>query len=167
MTNIRRHFAKGQVYSLTHVTHKRRPILVENADLVPSAFKRTGVGKDYKLLAWSILPDHLHLLIDPLDSDLANLTRRIKLIFSAGYRSKYKLKFGRLWQYRYWDHIIRDDIDMNNHIDYIHYNAVKHGLVIDPFEYEYSSIHEYAERGLYQRDWGCNSDPTVAGNYGE
>jgi len=167
MAKLRRYFKPGQIYFLTHVTHLRKPILVNNVDLLWRAFERTGLDEAYNLLAWAILPDHCHLLIDPQDCNLANLTRRIKLTFSAGYRSKYRLTSGRLWQYRYWDHIIRDETDMNNHIDYIHYNPVKHGLVNDPFAYAHTSIHDYAKRGVYQKDWGCNNDPTIAGSYGE
>ncbi len=167
MTNIRRHFKQGQTYFLTHVTHQRNPILIEHVDLLWNALEKTGLNKSYHLHAWAILPDHFHMLIDPLELDVPNLMRRIKLIFSAGYRTKHSLKSGRLWQNRYWDHIIRDELDMNRHIDYIHYNPVKHGLTNNPFSYKHTSIHEYAKRGVYKKDWGCQSNPTHDGEYGE
>lgn len=167
MTNIRRYFAKGQMYFLTHVTFERQPILVDNVDLLWKAFNQNGVNDSYRLLAWSILPDHLHLLLDPQEQDVAKLTKRIKLIFSAGFRSRHGLTSGRLRQYRYWDHIIRDQDDLNRHADYIHYNPVKHGLVKDPFDYEHSSMHLFAKEGIYRRGWGRCKDPTTAGEYGE
>ena len=129
--------------------------------------KRAGMNESYRLLAWVILPDHVHVVFDPQKQDVAGLTKRIKLKFSAGYRSRHGLTSGRLWQYRYWDRIIRDQDDLNRHIDYIHYNPVKHGLVKDPFDYDHSSIHQYAEQGIYHTGWGRNEDPTSAGTYGE
>ena len=140
---------------------------MDHVDLLWKAFERTGMNESYQLLAWVILPDHLHLLLDPRKQDVAKLTKRIKLIFSAGFRSRHGLTSGRLWQYRYWDHIIRDQVDLNRYADYIHYNPVKHGLVIDPFDYEHSSIHLFAKDGSYREGWGRSEDPTTAGEYGE
>ena len=167
MTNIRRYFRDGQICFLTHVTHTRAPILLDNFDLLWKAFEETGILESDRLLAWAALPDHVHMLLDPKGLHVPNLVRRIKLKFSASYRTKLGLSSGRVWQYRYWDHIIRDQTDFNNHVDYIHYNPVKHGLTCDPFSYEYSSIHAYFKRGVYARDWGVNEDPTVPGDYGE
>jgi len=58
------------------------------------------------------------------------------------------------WQKRFYDHLIRDDIDMKHHLDYIHYNPVKHGLMEDPFEYHYYSLNEWIKRGDYEISWG-------------
>lgn len=56
---------------------------------------------------------------------------------------------------------------MNNHLDYIHYNPVKHGIVDNPFEYEYSSLHEFFERNLYERNWGVGKELQFDGEFGE
>jgi len=87
-----------------------------------------------------------------------------KLSFASLYRKKHNQNAGRVWQSRFWDHIIRNEKDLNNHIDYIHYNPVKHGLVKSPFEWKYSSIHEYKE--YYQTDWG-KKEFLFEGDYGE
>jgi putative transposase len=64
-----------------------------------------------------------------------------------------------LWQRRYWEHLIRDDDDLARHVDYIHYNPVKHGLVADLFCWRCSSIHAFARRGIVRREWqGCDQD---------
>ncbi len=74
---------------------------------------------------------------------------------------------GKIWQRRFWDHVIRDQNDLNKHIDYIHYNPVKHGLIKSPFEWEYSSIHNFCAEGYYSLDWGVKDKPDMDGEYGE
>ena len=91
----------------------------------------------------------------------------IKLKYSYLYKKKYKLYEKTIWQKRFWDHIIRDEADLNNQMDNIHYNPVKHGYVKRPFEWEYSSIHDYKENGFYQRDWGEKEDLNIDGEFGE
>jgi len=61
-----------------------------------------------------------------------------------------------IWQRRFWEHRIRTECDFNNHIDYIHYNPVKHGLVMRPVDWQYSSIHRYIQQGILTPDWGVS-----------
>jgi putative transposase len=86
--------------------------------------------------------------------------------FAALYRKRANLRSARVWQNRFWDHIIRDMDDRNRHLDYIHYNPVKHGHVSSPFEWEYSSIHDFRKQGFYASDWGV-LPISVGGDYGE
>jgi putative transposase len=72
---------------------------------------------------------------------------------------------GQIWQNRFWDHVIRNQDDMNRHIDYIHFNPVKHGLVSKPFDFRYTSIHQY--RDDYSDDWGIKEEIDTTGEYGE
>jgi putative transposase len=123
---------------------------------------KTATGAD--IMAWAILPDHFHLLIHTPNTNISLLMRKIKLSFSTNYRQQNNLRQGRLWQYRFWDHIIRNQDDMNRHFDYIHRNPVKHGLVDNSFEYPYSSIHNYRE--LYPDDWGAKEEDSDF-EYGE
>lgn len=167
MTNIRRYFHEGNTYFLTHVTHNRTAVLVENSDLFWRAVEKTRRHAAFDLVAWVILPDHVHLLVDPKGNDLSLIMKRIKLSFSTNLRRKAGVIKGRLWQYRFWDHVIRDPEDMNRHIDYIHYNPVKHGLVADPFEWEHSSIHRYRGGGCYEPGWGALETMEFVGEYGE
>jgi putative transposase len=88
-----------------------------------------------------------------------------KITYSRRYRDKYKP--GRVWQNRFWDHIIRDENDMHRYIDYIHYNPVKHGLVNNPFNYAHSSLSEYAKTRSYTPDWGVKDAENPDGEFGE
>ncbi|NEO00460.1 MAG: transposase, partial [Moorea sp. SIO3I7] len=69
--------------------------------------------------------------------------------------SRRKHRESNVWQRRFWEHTIRNDHDLHRHIDYIHYNPVKHGLVSCPHLWQYSSFHKWVERGKYRPDWGC------------
>ncbi len=129
MTNIRRYFRKGNLYFLTHITHNRMPILVSNHDLLQTAID-TKLKKPTELLAWVVMPDHLHVIIDPDQIDLSLLMRQFKLSFVARYRERAGLRRGRVWQYRFWDHQIRNESDLKLHLDYIRYDPVKHGVDI-------------------------------------
>jgi putative transposase len=77
------------------------------------------------------------------------------------------MKSGQVWQNRFWDHILSDQEDLNRHIDYIHYNPVKHGLTDDPLEWEHSSFRVYRSRGFYSDGWGVTDDPTDGRATGE
>jgi putative transposase len=87
--------------------------------------------------------------------------------FGLLWRKRNGLDSGRIWQNRFWDHIIRDQKDMNRHIDYVHFNPAKHGYVNSPFNWTYSSIHEYHEEGFYSRDWGLRVIPDNKYKFGE
>jgi putative transposase len=69
-----------------------------------------------------------------------------------------------LWARRYWEHTIRDDNDLQRHVDYIHYNPVKHGLVKHVSEWPFSSFHRYVRLGWLSPDWSCEPKE---GNFGE
>lgn len=71
-----------------------------------------------------------------------------------------------IWQHRFWDHIIRDETDYQHHLDYIHINPVKHGIVSGPGEYPLSSFAEFVEMGWYESDW-LSFDALIDREYGE
>lgn len=108
MTNIRRYFKEGSLYFTTHVTYRRVHLLVEQSDALLDSIKRIKLDLPFETMAWVIFPDHFHMIINPMESDLSMIVKRIWLKFSASYRSTNQLKAGRLWQYRYWDHVIRN-----------------------------------------------------------
>jgi len=137
----------GQVYFTTHVTYRRTPILAGNERLLLDAFNRVKRRRSFVILAWAVMPDHFHAILIPHQNDLSDITRQVKLSFSRRYKRIRPEIQGRLWQYRFWDHVIRDVEDMRRHIQYIHFNSVKHGLVADPAEYPWSSYRNfYGER---------------------
>ena len=69
-----------------------------------------------------------------------------------------------IWQRRYWEHLIRDDEDFERHVNYIHYNPVKHGYVSSPVDWSYSSIHRYIQNGIISNNWACDD---ITGDFGE
>ena len=128
MSKLLRHYAHGQVYFIAATTHQRKRILVDHFDLFWEALKQTQQRTPFDLIAWVVMPDHFHILISPAEGDLSNIMRRIKLAFASRYLKHRGLRTGKTWQSRFWDHIIRDENDWKHHMDYIHYNPVKHGL---------------------------------------
>ena len=160
MPNYRRFWSEGQIHFQTHITCERIPILIDNFDLLWDAVDKIKTDSPFRILAWVVMPDHFHWVIDAGKNNPSLLIRRIKLSFSSSYRKRYGLRQGRVWQYRFWNHIIMSQRDMNIHFDYIHRNPVKHGLVKDPFRYPYSSLDNFYNEGYYSRDWSVmeNSD---------
>jgi len=91
---------------------------------------------------------------------ISTIVQAVKLRFTHRYKKDAGISTHLgVWQRRFWDHIIRDQEDFNRHLDYIHYNPVKHGYVSDPLEFEWSSFGAYLERGKYRRGWGCVGEP--------
>jgi putative transposase len=156
MSNLRRYDSCGKPYFITSVTHNRLPILSGNETTLLQSINDSQPRYSCTSIAWIILPDHFHLIIDINESDISQIMHYIKQSFSIKYRNQIDMSAGRFWQYRFWDHIIRNQKDFNRHVDYIHFNPIKHGLTKRPFEYQFSSIHQFGD--LYQSDWG-NSEP--------
>jgi len=167
MSKLRRYPTLGRAVFVANVTFQRRPLLVDHIDLLQSAIENTRTRAPFDLVAWVVLPDHFHLLIDPHEASISTLMQRIKLSFATALRHRLKLRSGRVWQNRFWDHIIRDQEDMNRHIDYIHFNSVKHGYATSPFDWPHSSAGEYLERNTYDPDWGTREKIIIQGEFGE
>jgi putative transposase len=106
----------------------------------------------FTVRAWVILPDHFHLILNVTNGCFADIIHGVKISFSAQYRKRTE-QAGPVWQHRYWDHIIRSQEDMNRHIDYMHYNPIKHGMVDSTQDYRLSSFGEFCSSGLYEPDW--------------
>lgn len=107
------------------------------------------------MLGYVFLPDHLHLLIRPTgDSNFSQIMHSLKPNFKAYKRLRGIRGRLSLWQRRFWDHIIRDHEDLARHLDYIHYNPVKHGLTANPEMWSQSSFLAWKERGAYPDQWG-------------
>jgi len=167
MSQLRRYFTKGNTYFITNVTFNRMRILVEHIDLLHQAIAKQQEAVPFDLIAWMVLPDHFHAVIDPINHDLSDLLQRIKLSFSTTFRKRAGWKSGRVWQLRFWDHVIRDQEDMNAHLNYIHYNPVKHGFAKSPFVYPHSSAQQFLKEGFYLPNWGAQDDVVMDGDFGE
>jgi putative transposase len=72
-----------------------------------------------------------------------------------------------IWQRRYWEHQIQDQDDLLRHVEYIHYNPVRHGWVARAADWPHSTLHGYIERGLATPDWGGDGDTIQSPNFGE
>ena len=82
----------------------------------------------------------------------------VSLLKNSSSASRQMKKEQAVWQRRFWEHLIRDEQDFVKHVEYIHYNPVKHGLVKAPKDWEYSSFHRYVREGMYDLEWGAGRD---------
>jgi putative transposase len=134
----RRRFVLNGSYFFTVVTQDRNPVFLEKAavDLLRQAFRHVMNKRPFIIDAIVIMPDHLHCIwtLPENDCDYPTRWRLIKTYFTKNYGQT-------IWQHRYWEHCIRDERDFENHVNYIHNNPVKHGLVLNAKDWEHSSIH--------------------------
>jgi putative transposase len=173
MMEYRRIWKPGGTYFFTVVLADRRSgLLVCNIDHLRQAFRQVKIAMPFGLVAAVVLPDHLHCIwtLPEGDVDYPCRWQNIKASFSkklpkATSRSASKVakRERGIWQRRYWEHLIRDERDLHRHLDYIHYNPVKHGLVAQVSDWPYSSFHRYVERGYYAADWGDEPEAFDAG----
>jgi len=164
MTNYRRYRLKGGYYFFTVALAERRGrLLTENIQGLRTAFREVKDAHPFTMEAVVILPDHLHCIwtLPEGDDDFSTRWRQIKAAFSRQLpkterRSKSRLNKGErgIWQRRFWEHAIRDELDYQRHVDYIHYNPVKHGYVTRVADWRYSSFHRFVRLGVYPSDWG-------------
>ncbi|MCP4161255.1 MAG: transposase, partial [Deltaproteobacteria bacterium] len=160
----RRSKVEGASYFFTVVTHNRRKILTlpENAELLREAFKKVKIKFPFIIDAFILLPDHFHCIwtLPKNDLDFSTRFRQIKSYFTREYRKRIQnlnISDIKIWQNRFWEHLIRDEEDMITHVEYIHYNPVKHNFVKAPKDWPYSSFHKYARNGLYDNCWGATA----------
>ncbi len=165
----------GTFFFTTNLANRRSRYLVENVDVLRQVIRKVKINYPFRILAMVVLPDHLHTLWQLPDGE-SNYPERWALIKSGFSRTLSKtepinesrrLKRERgFWQRRYWEHQIRDENDLARHVDYIHYNPVKHGYVSNPVDWPYSSIHWYIRQNIVSESWAgnnCEAD----GEFGE
>jgi putative transposase len=169
MVRYRRNFVPGGTYFFTlTLVNRRSSVLVDHIDALRAAVRRARRERPFAIDAIVVLPDHLHaiLTLPPDDADYPGRWRLIKTLFSkavlaAGARVKRHPNHElALWQRRFWEHTIRNDDDLARHIDYIHFNPVKHGLVKRVPDWPHSSFHRYVREGLLPDDWAGDADNT-------
>jgi len=154
MSNYIRIFTEGHSYFITVVTYKRRPILIENIELLRKSFRLSKACYNYTIDAIVILPDHMHMIITPEDPQAySKIISHIKRSFTYGLQksfknqcklemnnAQYQRKLSGIWQKRFYEHTIRHEKDMQLHLEYIFKNPVKHGVVANAEEWVYSSF---------------------------
>jgi len=164
MSNYRRAKIRGGYYFFTVVCYKRRKNLAGELarKCLRNAFEKVRSKRHFITIAFCLLPEHLHC-VWKLPEDDRNFSIRWSLIkkdFTMNYlkeggdestqsNSRLKHRHRGIWQKRFWEHQIRDVRDLQSHIDYIHYNPVKHGLVKDVDDWPWSTYHKYVESGYY------------------
>jgi putative transposase len=182
MSNYRRANTSGACYFFTVVTFRRRPILTDDDCRIwlRNAISNTRKTHPFTIDAWVLLPDHLHCIwtLPVNDNDFSVRWNGIKRRFTrlAKHRfhkpewvnaSRQKHREATIWQRRFWEHQIRDDSDYQHHVDYIHYNPVKHGLVNSVVDWPYSSFHRFVKQGIYSTHWCGLKDSSNTIQYGE
>jgi putative transposase len=152
---------------------RRSTLLVSRIDALRAAVRQVRARAPFHIDSWVVLPDHMHCLwtLPPGDADFPGRWRAIKTAFSkalpAGeWRSPVMESRGErgIWQRRYWEHTIRDDEDFAAHMDYTHFNPVKHGLVEHPADWPHSSFRRCVRSGMYPAGWiGPGGEPQKTG----
>ena len=175
----RRAWIAGGTFFFTVVTEQRQPVFAspETVDILRQAFRTVRSSRPFEVAAMVVLPDHVHAVwtLPPDDADFAIRWRLIKTWFTKHCDPSLRPPPGRrrgargeqaVWQHRYWEHALRDEADWRRHVDYIHFNPVKHGLAASARDWPYSSFNRYVEAGYYPADWG-RVPPDPEGLWGE
>lgn len=176
MPEYRRAKVECGLYFFTVVLADRSSnLLLREIDRFRDCYQSTSQKQPFETVAICILPDHLHTIwhLPERDTDYSSRWSSIKSGFSRGLPadaqrsdSKTAKREKGIWQRRFWEHAIRDERDLTRHIDYIHFNPVKHGLVPRVCDWPHSSFHRYVANGSLPKDWGGDVR-TIDGSFGE
>jgi len=171
MSNYMRNFVPGGTYFFTVVTAGRAPIFAEESarQVLGSVSRECLRRQPLQVLATVLLPDHFHCLwaLPPGDSTYSERLRWIKREFTRQWLATGGLEQRRtvseqrrrgVWQRRFREHTIRDETDLENHFDYIHYNPVKHGYVNRPSDWPWSTFYRWVRAGHYSVDWAADGN---------
>jgi len=163
MANYRRNFVPGGSFFFTvNLAERRRRLLTTHIDLLRRAFRYVRRRHPFQIEAIVVLPDHLHAVwtLPQDDADFARRWRLIKSTFSHSLPTGERISASRarkgergIWQRRYWEHTLRDEADFARHVDYIHFNPVKHGHVTRVRDWPHSSFQRMVKLGIYPLDW--------------
>ena len=167
--NYRRVFVPNGYVHIIITSYERKPVFIDNIEILRTAFRNVQNLYKFEIIAICIMPEHIHLILHPENIDnYPKIISSIKHYFSRNVGQvcpTYDLKIGYknkrekgIFQRRYWEHTIKDEEELNNQIDYIHYNPVKHALVNSVKDWQYSSFHKFVKQGLYENDWGSGDD---------
>lgn len=154
----------GATYFFTvNLADRSSALLVDHIDVLREVMRTVLQARPVEIVAMAVLPDHLHAIwrLPEGDADFSLRWSLIKAAFSRALPKSEAITASRerkrergIWQRRYWEHLIRDEEDLERHVAYIHGNPVKHGYVTKAADWPYSSIHRYVKEGLASPDWG-------------
>jgi putative transposase len=161
----------GTTFFFTVVAYRRRPILCDTVirTALRDAIQSVRRSRPFTIDGWVLLPDHMYCIwtLPPDDVDFSQRWSQIKhrVSFACGRRYRVRasdaaIKRGEatIWQRRFWEHQIRDDVDMQRHMDYLHFNPVKHGHAAMAADWPYSTFGRYVRAGMYAADWGGRAE---------
>ena len=165
MPNYRRYYIANAIVFITVVTRNRIPYFNPPEDVTHffNILERVQQLHPYHLLAYVLLPDHFHCLmtVENAKDNFSIVLNSIKRNYTKNYKTVHQISTSlNLWQDRFWDHIIRNEPDLKNHLDYIHWNPVKHGYVESPKEWKYSTYQFWYEQGFYPTCWSNPNTPS-------
>jgi putative transposase len=176
VANYRRNFVPGGSYFFTvNLAERRLSLLTEYIDLLRRTFREVRTRHPFRIEAAVILPEHLHMIwtLPEDDADFALRWRLIKSGFSHALPGGERISASRatrgergIWQRRYWEHTLRDENDFARHLDYIHFNPVKHGHAARVRDWPYSSFRRWVRLGGYPEDWAGDGTDESSG-FGE
>jgi putative transposase len=155
MPKYRRYHIPGHPVFLTIVTHNRQTWLGDEVrvETLLQAMRWAQTKYRFRHVAHVVLPHHLHWMLVPAgETNFSDLVAAVKR--EVTWRLNESEHKGLLWQKRFYDHLIRDNDDFGRHLDYAHFNPVRHGYVSRAADYRWSSFHEWVKRGVYDEDWG-------------
>jgi len=174
MTKYRRVYIPGVSWFFTVNLAERQGnrLLVDKIDCLREAFAYTRQRYPFLMDAVVILPEHLHCIwtLPEGDGDFSIRWNLLKGRFSKNIEKGEAVSVSRkarrergIWQRRFWEHRLRDQADINRHIDYIHYNPVKHHWADNVQDWPHSSFHRYIERGILPGNWGSVVEGDIDG----
>ena len=150
---IHRYYYPGQIVFITQKVKNSLPVFTDPklVKLLIQIMKNVKILHPYTMLGYVILPDHFHLLIRPEEqTNFSQIMHSLKLNFTKTYKQKINVSGNmNFWQKRFWDHVIRDEQDLENHLHYIHFNPVRHGYAKEINAWPHSSYSAWEKRGLY------------------
>jgi REP-associated tyrosine transposase len=166
----------GTFFFTVTLADRSSDLLVRHIDRLRRTYASVQQRRPFETVAICVLPDHIHAIwqLPPNDADFPPRWSLIKSGFSRGLAiidalrtpSKIVKRERGLWQRRYWEHVIRDEADLERHVDYIHFNPAKHGLFSRVGDWPHSSFKQYVARGDLLPDWGGDMR-NLAGEYGK
>ena len=163
--NFRRYYVADVIIFITQVVAEREPIFRDETCLIllRSTLHQVKRLHPFAMLGYVFLPDHFHLLIKPTgQSNFSQIMHSLKPNFTKAYKRQLGIDGPmKFWQKRFWEHTIRNELDFERHLDYIHYNPVKHGFVSNPADWSHSSFLSWQARGAYPAGWGKSIPPSI------
>ena len=167
MTDYRRNRVPGGTYFFTvNLLDRRSDLLSRHIQDLRDAVRHARTCAAFHIDAWVVLPEHMHCVwtLPDGDADFSSRWQAIKAGFSkrlppGEHWSASRVGKGErgIWQRRFWEHTIRDDRDYAVHVDYVHFNPVRHGLVSNVRDWPYSSFHRHVVLGVYPATWAGGS----------